>query len=172
MAENEKNDYMEDVKVDPEQLDVMWLNQASLYVHYATIAVNARDVRDRAKQKRDVTRAEVEKDCRAHPEKYGVEKVTEAAIASAVNSDKDLATCIDEYQNACLEADLSQVAVSGMEQRKSALENLVRLHAASYFAGPQEPRDLPAAQREFIQKSHSEKGKEVARTMSRNSLNK
>jgi hypothetical protein len=37
---------------------------------------------------------------------------------------------------------MAQAAVNAFEQRKSALENLVRLFGQSYFAGPKMPRDL------------------------------
>ena len=167
-----ERDYREDVRIDTEQLDLEWVNQSSLYVHYAEESARARDRRDRAKQARDVKRAETDKDVRANPSLHGLEKVTDSAVFAAVESNVDYKKAVADYQNACLEADLMQVAVSGMEQRKSALENLVRLHAASYFAGPREPRDLPAAQREWIQKQHQEKGQEQARSMVRRQLNK
>ena len=34
--------------------------------------------------------------------------------------------------------------LKAFEQRKDALENLVRLHGQQYFAGPKIPRDLPS----------------------------
>ena len=37
---------------------------------------------------------------------------------------------------------MAQGAVYAFEQRKTSLENLVRLHGQQYFAGPKMPRDL------------------------------
>jgi hypothetical protein len=166
-----ERDYRQDVKIDPEQLDVMWLNQAALYSYYAEASARARDKRDRSKQARDVKRAEVDKDVRTNPSKYGVEKVTVDSVISAVESSQEYKQAVETYQEDCLAADLSQVAVNGMEQRKSALENLVRLHAASYFAGPREPRDLTAAQAAYEGSQHAEKIKETTRGMARQRLN-
>ena len=41
-------------------------------------------------------------------------------------------------------AEMVRAAVSAIEHRKDALENLVRLYGQQYFAGPKVPRDLSA----------------------------
>ncbi len=40
------------------------------------------------------------------------------------------------------EYQMAQGAVQAVEQRKSALENLVKLYGQGYFAGPKTPRDI------------------------------
>ena len=66
-------------------------------------------------------------------------------------------------------AEILQCAQKAFDQRKAALENLVKLYGMQYFAGPSEPRDLD------IEKAHREKRarirerKKVVRTRRRDS---
>ena len=165
------SDYSNDVRIDTEQLDLEWVKQPQLYHKYLEEAIFARDARDRAKQRRDVVAAEVGKDIRANPSKYGLDKATETAITTLIPTAPAYKEAIETYSQACLEADLVQAAVSAIEMRKSALENLVRLHATSYFAGPTEPRDLTAAQREYEKSVHDDASKRSVRGMARERLN-
>lgn len=167
----EERDYKRDLAIDPDSLDVAWLNQPTLYLYYAEQAAKARDVRDKAKQRLDVTQASIGDDIRRNPSKYGLEKVTVDAVANAVIAQPDYTAANDDYLQAKLEADLLQTAVNAFEMRKSALENLVRLHASSYFAGPQEPRDLSAAQREYVAERHHAAAQSNTRERIRERLN-
>jgi hypothetical protein len=47
-----------------------------------------------------------------------------------------------EYLQAKFEVDTCQGAVSAIEQRKSMIEALIKLHGQQYFAGPSIPRQL------------------------------
>jgi hypothetical protein len=134
--------YEEDVRIDPDALDVEWLEQPSLLMRYARNAAECRMEVDRAKELVDVTKAKLDKKIRNDPEAYHVEKVTETAVQAAIISHKDFQAANDSYLTAKFEADIAQGAVNAINQRKDALENLVRLHGLQYFAGPRIPRDL------------------------------
>lgn len=47
-----------------------------------------------------------------------------------------------DYINAKYDVDMCQAACWAFQERKAALENLVKLHGQNYFAGPSIPRDL------------------------------
>jgi hypothetical protein len=135
-------DYEQDIEIDEMALDVEWLNQPGLMMKYARHSAQMRRELDESKQNLDITKAEVDKDIREHPEKYKLEKITEGAVFSAILTAKKYQDAHTEYLAAKYESDMAQGAVNAFEQRKSALENLVKLHGQQYFAGPKVPHDL------------------------------
>ena len=147
-----KIDIQEDIHINASALDVEWLKQPMLFLAVAEEAAYAREKLDRAKESLDVARAELAGDIRSDPEPYGLSKVTEGslneAIAKCFNStsgraiEKNYVAANETYIKAKTEHELTIAAVRAFDQRKVALENLVRLQGQSYFAGPKEPRDL------------------------------
>jgi hypothetical protein len=138
----EKLNYEEDVRIDPEALDVEWLKQAELMKKYAIHAADTKKEMDEIKEQIDVTKARIEMNIRKEPEKYNLPKVTEGAIQSTIILQEEYQELVQEYTEAKYENDVAIAAVRAIDQKKTALENLVRLLSASYFAGPQAPRDL------------------------------
>ena len=134
--------YEKDIKIDEEALDIMWLNQASLFMRYAKNAAEARRDLDEAKQDLDIKKAEVDKAIREDPSKFGLEKITETAIQSAILTEGGYQKAFKTYLDAKYESDMASSAVVAMNQRKEALEALVKLHGQSYFAGPSIPMDI------------------------------
>lgn len=143
MAEpSKKRSILDNLQIDPNALDLEWLQQPTLYFRYAQEAAEARKDMDSKKLALDVTLANVQSEIRKEPEKYGIAKVTEGALDAAVKQD----TRVDRAQQEFLEAKnnvaLLEAAVASFEQKKRALENLVQLHLGSYFAGPKIPHEL------------------------------
>lgn len=134
--------YAEDVKIDPNALDVEWLEQPELMRKYAKHSADTKRAMDEAKERFEIGRARIEMDIRSDPAAYGLSKATEASIQSTVLLQKEYQELSQEYQEARYENDVAIAVVRAVDQRKTALENLVRLLSASYFAGPQSPRDL------------------------------
>jgi len=143
--------YEDDIRIDEEALDIEWLEQASLMMKYARNAADARRELDRAKENFDIVKAEVDKDIRTNPDDYEVTKVTDASVAAAILGTEEYKEASQRLIQAKYEADIASSAVRAVEQRKDALENLVRLHGQQYFAGPRVPHDL-AVLREQKQK--------------------
>lgn len=134
--------YEKDIYIDSEALDVEWLEQPRLMLNYSQHLAEQRKLLDESKQSLDVAKAEADKKIRTNPEKYGIEKITEAVVGNAILIEKGYQQAYTEYLEAKYETDMAQAAVSAFEQRKYALENLVKLFIAQYFAGPNVPRDL------------------------------
>lgn len=135
-------DYEKDITISPDNLDIEWLEQPSLMIKYAQHAAQMRKEVDEAKQNLDVVRAGVDKDIRSNPEKYELGKITEAVVQNAILSIPEYLEANQQLIDAKYEADMARAAVQAMEQRKDALENLVRLFGQQYFAGPKMPRNL------------------------------
>lgn len=135
--------YERDLEIDETALDVEWLEQPKLFMQYSTHLASMRRKADEEKQKLDVVRAEIDRDAREDPEKFQITgKLTEGAITSAVLTNSKYREAFQSYLNAKYEMDMAQGAVRAFEQRKEALENLVKLNGQEYFAGPRVPRDL------------------------------
>jgi len=155
--------YEDDIKIDETALDVEWLNQPRLCLKYSQELAEAKKEVDQAKEKLDVIRADLDKEIRNNPKKFGMEKITEGAIQSNIvihdlTLDSPLCNFIQSnivihdlfrtaetrLTEAKYKSEMIRAAVSAIEHRKDALENLVKLYGQQYFAGPKVPRDLSA----------------------------
>ncbi len=135
-------DFQNDVRIDESALDVEWLQQAELMGKYCRHSAHAKAVMDKAKENLEVVEAEMDRDVREFPENYGISKITETVVKNAVLTTTQRAEASKEYIDAKYEYDMAVAAVRAVDQKKTALENLVKLHGMSYFAGPSVPRDL------------------------------
>ena len=144
--------YEQDVSIDETALDVEWLQQANLMYKYARHQAETKKAMDEAKERLDFIKAKVEMDIRANPENYGLSKVTESAVASAILLQPEYQEASKKYVEARYENDMAVAAVRAIDQKKTALENLVKLLSVSYFAGPSAPRDLSLKWNEHIKR--------------------
>ena len=135
-------EFEEDVRIDADALDVEWLQQAALMGKYCRHAASIANLVDITKERLDVIRAQLDKDIRSAPNKYAIEKITEGAIQGAITLQEVYQQVSRDLINARYEFEMAKAAVRAIDQRKDALENLVRLHGQQYFAGPSVPRDL------------------------------
>ena len=134
--------YEKDLKIDVDALDVEWADQPGLMIKYTEISAEARMELDEAKENLGVVKATIDLAIRSNPEKFGIVKITESAIQSAITLNKDFSEANSRCLKAAYELEMAQGAVRAMDQRKQALEYLVKLHGLQYFAGPRVPRDL------------------------------
>ena len=137
-------DYENDITIDPDALDVEWLRQADLMRRYSMHAAETRRLMDEAKERLDFVRSKLDSQIRSNPELYGISKVTESSIQAAIVLSAEYQEASREYIQAKYEYEATNAAVRALDQKRSALENLVKLLGLSYFAGPAVPRDLHA----------------------------
>lgn len=167
---NDEFDYEEFMEIDEDSLDVEWLEQPKKMVQMVKIAAKVKINMERAKDNLAQVKAELAKKVRAAPEKYGIEKITIDAVNDVVQTNAKYIEAYEEYLEAVYENDVASGSVKATEQRKSSLENLVKLHGQQYFAGPKVPRNLSEQAtlfREKIQRSKEVKskiGKRLKRT--------
>lgn len=134
--------YEKDVYIDESSLDVEWLNQPRLMMQYGRHASETKLEADKAKERVEVVRAELDRDIRSDPEKYDLSKITETVVQNTITLQDEYQEAYNTYLEAKYEFDMALNAVRAIDQKKAALENLVRLHGQQYFAGPSVPRDL------------------------------
>ncbi len=135
-------DYEKDINIDSEALDLEWINQPSLMYKYSEHAAITKHEMDRTKERMEIVKADLDSQIRNNPKDFGLPKVTESAIQGAVTLQPKYKKAVEQYHEVKYEYGVAMAAVNAIDQRKSALENLVKLLCASYFAGPQTPRDL------------------------------
>ena len=135
-------DYEKEIRIDETALDVEWLEQPRLFMKYAQHLAEMRKRLDAAKEQLDLVRAELDKDIRMNPDKYEISKITETVVSNTIITQPEYREANKEMIDAKFEVDIAMAAVRAFDQRKDALENLVKLHGQQYFAGPKVPRDI------------------------------
>lgn len=125
--------------IDKERLDSACLEQPHLVYEYSTKLAHVRAELDEAKAELDITEAEVAKDIRDNPRKYGFEKEARLTVDATKNATRETR----EYQIATKRVnklkhtvDMLFAAVTALDHRKKMLESLVHLHGQQYFASP------------------------------------
>ncbi|MBN1181515.1 MAG: hypothetical protein JXB49_04450, partial [Bacteroidales bacterium] len=117
--------YESDIKIEEGCLDVEWIGQAELMLKYGKHAAEMKRNLDRAKEKLELTKSELDRAIRTSPEDFDLEKVTDKAIDALIPTLTEYKEASKEYLNAKFESDVAFAAVKAFEQRKDALENLV-----------------------------------------------
>ena len=122
-------------QIDRQHLDVEWTRQSQLCYQVGVEAAKARVAYEDARRVYEVVRADVEMEARRHPEKFGfMNKPTEAALASIVTLDKRVIDAQRKATDAKYNFELCNVAVSSIENKKSALDALTRLLSMNYYS--------------------------------------
>ncbi len=136
--------YKEDVKINDQALDLEWLDQAELAIKYGAEWSRLRKKVAILDENVKVTRSELISKVWLKPEKYlkGV-KPTAQTVEAFYRNHKKHKKAKDLFLEAQEELDMAEIAKNEIAfTRKAALENMVKLYASDYFAGPNVPRDL------------------------------
>ena len=144
--------FKEVVRIDTEALDLEWTGQAELFLEYSLALTKARHELDRLKEQHELLLAKTDFRVRKELSAMGT-RVTEAMVTNTVTIDLDVVNASGKVLEKKYEVDVYLAIVKALEQRKDALENLVKLHGQSYFAGPQVPLEIG---REYIKKKNEE----------------
>lgn len=137
------SDYSKDINIDEGALNEEWERQASLYVHYSIKVASAERKRNKAKEKLDVTKAELDRDIRKNPADFGLEKITDTPVANCILTQDEYKEAHEELIETSYELSVLQGVLRAFDHKKKALENLVSLHIAGYSAEPRKRRERP-----------------------------
>ncbi len=142
--------FEKDLRIDEDALDIEFLNQPNLYFKYSREQAKAKAELERAKQSFEIARAELASDIRKNPDTYGLVKATNDAVNETIlsylgdtrMSNEPVQITQEKLLTIQHDYDLVNAALRAIEQRKSSLENLVKLMLGNYFSAPLEPRNL------------------------------
>ncbi len=143
--------YETDIEIDESALDVEWVEHPRRMLKYCEMSARANREMALAKEALDVVRAQLDQKVRSDPDSYGVvagpRGITEGGITAAILVHPEYEVANRRCLDARYECDIATGVVHAFDHRKTALENLVRLHGQSYFAGPAIPRNLAEERR-------------------------
>ena len=131
------SNYENDLSIDQGNLDKEWIKQPTLFMAYLKESIIASTKVTRAKENLDMVRSEVYLSTRQIREARG-EKFTEAVLEAEVKSSKEYKEASDEYIDLLEKSKILEAAVRVFEHKKSALENMVKLHIAGYYSAPKD----------------------------------
>ena len=152
--------FKEDAQIDKLALDYEWLRQSTLYHKYSTAYANAVFERDKAKERLELVRAELDSEIRKYPEDFGLTKVTEPAVASAIVQDERYQEAKNEYLDTVREMNIVAGAKTAMEHKKTALEVMAKLYLSGYWGEAKIPSEA--------RKKYSESDNEQTEALKRN----
>ncbi len=134
MADIEKSFF----DIDQLALDREWMDQPGLFFQYAKLLADAKRKLDESKSFLEVVKANMSRNVRDNPAAHQVTKITEGAITGAVTSSSVVQEAVKSVTENRHSVDVLTAAVTAMDHRKKALENLVYLHGQNYFSTPTE----------------------------------
>ena len=137
-----KQDYENDIQIDESGLDIEWLRQPKLMFFYAKMVAELRRTLDRRKERLNIVRAELDKKIRQNPLDFAIDKITETAVGNTILIQEEYKEASADIIDCNYELSIAQAAVSALNDKRSALENLVKLYGQQYFAGPSVPRNI------------------------------
>lgn len=132
-----KDEYTNDIEIDPDELDIECLRQPSLFGKYSRAEAKAKRNYAIAYENVKVTRSELIKLAGGNKELSNAQKVEAFYRTHPKHIEAK-----EQFIEAEYEMNIATAAVFAFNQRKSMLENLVRLGLADYFARPSEPRNV------------------------------
>lgn len=171
-----EGDIIRDKQIDPDILDVEWLEQSNLFYKYSSALSDAMQERNQAKLESEQAKESLEKvkaelllQIRKNPDFYGLDKVTDTTVDACIKLQEEYQEALENLNQAKKRLNEKQNFVNQlysctqtMEQRKASLEALSSLFKMQYFSTPNEPQDLSKKYKNFkeTQKNSREKIKE------------
>jgi len=124
------------VQIDELNLDKECISLPTNILKYANRLADAKRDVDEAKNSLEVVKADLAKEIRDTPGKFGLEKVTEGSIKEIILTNPRCQKAAQALRDAEHHADLAGAVLSALNIKKSALSNLVELHGMGYFSNP------------------------------------
>lgn len=122
--------------IDLTMLDKEWMEHSKIFLHFSLkVTKSTRKVAE-AKAKLDLVRGELARKIRFDPDKYGLDKATEAAISNIIPTRKKYKKYLRLLNDAIENHNCLQDIVTALDHRRRGLERLVQLHGSSYFSEP------------------------------------
>lgn len=122
--------------IDPDNLVAECLRQPELMELYTRRQAKARRVLDELQQEHILLKATLDKQIRAKPGKFNVNKVTDKAVDAARQATEAYQESVEAIRDAQYEVDLLSGALTSLSHKKEMLSNMVRLAGMDWFSEP------------------------------------
>ena len=124
-------DFKKDAEIDRFKLDEENEIQPPMYAYYAEELSELKSEKDSLWDKLQVLLAQKDLSYRRNPPEDL--KITESVIKSLVDSDTDVINNREQLRRVEAKLGLMYAAINSFDQRKSALDNLTKLHLQKYY---------------------------------------
>lgn len=151
------NDLEDELEIAQYNLEKEWAQQPQLYLKYAMASAHFQRILGEFEQKAKVMYATLKVDAAEDPETclgHGVKATNDRCEAYAIQHPSYI-NAKDDVVQAKYNADMAMAAVFAMQQRKEALENLVKLQGMEIYSEPR-VRDT-----EFVTKATAKQATET-----------
>ena len=101
---------------------------------WGAYSVKKQEEYDRAKAKFDLVKAQLDIQIRANPAGFGIPKLTEVTVSSAMTQSKAYQEAQNEMLTAKRNSNLCVAALQSLEHRRKALDLAVQLYTHNYYA--------------------------------------
>jgi hypothetical protein len=132
-------DFEKDVNIDLDALEMEWLKQPTLYFKYSKQMEACADEMRELELQVDIIRSELDNEIRkefmSRDEK---KKLTEKMIEAMILQNSNYQKVVKEYNDKKYEFNILKSTVEALNQKKYALENLVKLWLGGYYATPKD----------------------------------
>lgn len=136
--------------IDENNLLQEWKGQAALMLDYGIQLADAMQAEDEARAKLAVVAAGLDREIRENPGDYGLPKITEAVVASAVVEQPEHQVATKKANDAHHRVRVLRAAVDALSHRKSTLQGMTDLFLRQWYADPtstEQPAELREAAR-------------------------
>jgi len=141
------------VSIDELNLDKECISLPSDYLKYAHRAADTKRDVDSKKAALEALQAKISNTIRKNPEKYGLDKVTEASLSAAVILQGGYQVRQEELIDARHLQETAQAYVWALECKKRSLTMLVELHGMGYFSNPKISQQGREAVEQMVKKN-------------------
>jgi hypothetical protein len=155
-----------DLNVDKNALDFESIDQPRRFFKYAVMSAKVKKESSLLKRQATIKRAECAFDIRSRPAAYGLEKITDNAVFNVVESQDEVRKADEAYEESIYNYNIFEAAKQAFEQRKTTIENLVKLYNQGYWSRPRtESAEAGEAMKEIIAESTTEQERNLNTTM-------
>lgn len=132
-------------EIDEGDLAGEWGRQPGVTYRAGEAVADAEHAVAQAKAALEVLEAELRRAVRADPARYGLDKVTEQALADVVACSKQRKAAVAEVNRLRHAVDVLKAKLGAVQDRRRALERMVELLQINYYGEPRESRTPPGA---------------------------
>ena len=127
-------DFNKELEIDLHHLDEAWMDLPQLTEEWNSKAVEADIAAMNGKNELDDTKAFHDQKIRETPENYGLSKITEGTIASAIANHPDVVRVSSNYYETLSYSKRIKSKCASIATKEKALQGLTKLYEAGYFA--------------------------------------
>lgn len=149
--------YKEDRHIDEENLHVEWLRQSDITSKYVFYYAQKKKEANITEKEKELAFANLDEQIRQQPEKFKMEKLTDASIKQAIIRQDQYQQKIMNNIEAQYEAGIAYGALQDMRERKEILSGLNYLYNTGYFDVPDENRNIATDRKSWEAKRRRER---------------